>query len=110
MLANLLNVPTSDAEWQIWSFSHRDSHVRIRQAIQTQKGVVLPDYQLDPIFPQDMQGWLQRNSQTHNDMDGALGAQGTDLLDVDFNDEKQVQAWMFSHYQEHFTAEQALGI
>jgi uncharacterized protein (UPF0248 family) len=37
MIAQLLNVPKSDNEWQIWSYHHRLSHDAIRQAAMTQK-------------------------------------------------------------------------
>jgi hypothetical protein len=110
MLAALLNRPRNKEEWDRYSFDHRDSHQKIRQAIQAQKGIVLIDYQLDPVFGVDIQGWLQRNSQSHSDFDGVLGLQSTDLLDVDFNDESQFESWTYLHYQEHLNAEQALGI
>lgn len=110
MLALLLNVPKTPEEWVRWSFHHDDSHVRIRQGILVQKGINLTQYQLNPIFQEDVQGWLQRNSQTHSDMNGVLGVQGVDLLDVDFNDASKSEAWTWLHYQEHFTAESALKI
>lgn len=110
MLALLLNTPRTDEEWARWSFAHRDSHTRIRQAIQSTKNTMLPDYQLEPIFQQDLQGWLQRNSQMHQDFSGVLGVESFDLLDVDFKDEKSIQAWAYLHYQAHYNAEAALGI
>lgn len=110
MLALLLESPRTPQDWVRWSFHHRDSHARIRQAIQKQKGIGLPDYQIDPITEEDLKGWLQHNSQLHGDMLGALGIQSEDLLDVDFRDPKQAQAWVFLHYQDHFNAETALGI
>lgn len=110
MIVTLLEDPKTLEQRAIWSFAHRDHHQQIRQAIQAKGGAVLQDYQLDPISEQDFQGWLQRNSQTHGDMNGALGLQGVDLLDVDFQDDKERQAWVFLHYQEHFNAAAKLGI
>lgn len=110
MLARLLNIPRSPDEWSVWSFNHRDSHQRIRAAIQEKYGATLPDYQLDPIFPQDLQGWLQRNAQSHIDFDGVLELQSSDLLEVDFQNDGESQAWHNLHYQEHYNAELALGI
>lgn len=40
MLVNLIQVPKSDFEWEQFFFSHRDSHDRIRQAIEAQTGVI----------------------------------------------------------------------
>lgn len=37
-LVDLFNQPRSEQEWSIWSFAHRDSHTRIREAIQNQTG------------------------------------------------------------------------
>lgn len=110
MLASLQNVPKSSTDWSIWSFHHRLSHQAIRQAIMAQKGVNLSEYLLDPIDFTDIGGFLQRNQQSHVEMDGALGFQSEDLQTVDLKDEEQKIAWIDSHWQEHSTAEQALGI
>lgn len=110
MLAALLNAPKTQADWDRWSFDNRDSHDRIRAAIAAKGGPRLGDYQLDPINPQDSGGWLERHSQTHKDMDSAIGAQSSDMLDVDLTDENQLQAFIYEHWQEHQTAERALGL
>lgn len=106
----LLEDPKTAESRSRWSFAHRDHHQIIRQAIQAKLGTVLPDYQLDPIPENDFPGWLNRNDSTHEDMNSALGLQSVNLLDVDFNDDKQRQAWVYLHYQEHFAAAAALGI
>jgi hypothetical protein len=108
MLAALLNVPSTPEEWAAWSWHHRLSHQAIFAATLSQKKVGLTDYVIDPITL--TQDWLQRNQELHLDMDAALGSQSVDLTDVDFNDPKQIQSWIFLHYIEHQTAEQRLGI
>lgn len=110
MLALLLETPQTPEEWQRWSFHHRDSHNRIREAVQAKHGVKLADYPIDPITEDDIAGFLQRNSQMHIDFDGVLNLQSNDLLDVDFTDPEQRSAWVFAHYQEHYDAELKLGI
>lgn len=40
MLVSLISVPKNDQDWETWSFAHRDSHDRIRQAIEAQTGVI----------------------------------------------------------------------
>lgn len=110
MLVSLLNVPRNDQEWQSWSFSHRNSHTKIRQAILQQKGINLTDYQLDPINFDAINFFLQNNQQMHQDMSAALGSQGSDLEEVDFDDEQQKASWIYYHYLEHQTAEEALKI
>lgn len=75
-----------------------------------QKGAALPFYQIDPIPPTEPTQWLQNNQLYHSDMNGALGVPGSDIEDVNLADDRQKQAWIYLHYQEHFTAEQRLGI
>ena len=110
MLVALLNVPNTDPEWAIWSFAHKQSHLAIAAAIKAQNGTALAEYQLDPIPANDVPGWLQRNQEAHNDMNGVLGVQSSDLLEIDLTDERQKQAWVYLHFLEHQTAEQRLGI
>jgi len=110
MLAALMNVPKTDAEWRQFSYDHRDSHDRIRAAIKKKYGVDLTDYAIDPINPDSLQQFLQDNASLHTDMNGILKSQSSDLLDVDINDPKQLDSWINLNYQEHQNAEQLLGI
>lgn len=110
MLPILLNTPKSVDEWDRFSFHHRTSHDLIRQAIQTQFNVALPDYVLDPIPLNQPLFFLENNQQAHTDFDGILGVQSSDLEDVNLSDERQLQAWIYLHYLEHQTAENTLGI
>ena len=110
MLVALLNVPRTDQDWAIWSFAHVQSHLAIIQAVSAKGGAALTSYQLDPIPQDDLPNWLERNQQAHNDMNGAVGAQSSDLLDTDLTDERERQSWVYLHFLEHQTAEQKLGI
>lgn len=186
MLINLLNVPKTKNELDIWSFSHKDSHVRIIQAIRRATGTItsvtltnggtgytslpgiqldpqgsgatfnvsivggvitsltltnggqgyitnqiiitggggtgatatitvapgvsLTEYSLDPIPTNDFSSWLQWNQESHTEMNGVLGLQGSDLEEVDFKNLQQLQPWIWLHFLEHQSAEQTLGI
>ena len=110
MLAVLQEIPKSKTEWDRWSWHHKDSHTRIRQAIQKQKSINLPEYQLDPINLEDIDIFLVHNQETHNEMNAALSLQGSDLEGIDFNDEAKRAEWFWTHYQEHRDAENSLGI
>lgn len=110
ILAALLNVPHNKDEWDRWSEHHRHDHDDIRAAIQTQGGPNLTDYQLDPIPFNNIVEWLARNQANHTDMNGVLRLQGADLERVDFADERQSQAWHWTHYLEHYAARAALQI
>ncbi len=109
MLVAITNIPETQQEWDTWSFHHRISHAAIREALQA-KGKVTNDYVLDPIYQFDIQGFLQRNQLAHQEMTAAIGAQGSDLQDVDLSNEAQKVAWVYSHWLEHQTEEQVLGI
>lgn len=110
MLALLLEVPKNADEWARWSFHHRLQHDAIRQAIQTQKGVNTNAYILDPVNFNSPKDFLERNQETHNEMNAPLGLQGSDLEDVNLSDARELEAWVYAEYQELFSASQALGI
>ena len=109
MLPCLLNAPRTDDDWARWSWHHRQSHDAIVAAINA-KGGKLQTYQLDPIPVNAIADWLDRDQQAHNDMNSALGTQGADLTEVNFDNENETQAWIWLEYQEHFNVERALGI
>lgn len=110
MLALLLNTPRSAEDWNRWSLHHRISHDVIRLAIAQQLKVNLPEYLLEPIPLHEPKIFLQRNASAHTDMNGALGTQGSDILDVNLTEQRELQAWIYLHYLEHLTAEQRLNV
>jgi len=110
-IANLLNV-NSDAEFAGFSFSNADHHTLIVQNINLllPASQALTFYILDPIADFDLQNWLRRHQQAHNDINLALSIQGTDLTDVDFQKSDQREAWAELHYVEHLQWQEATGI
>ncbi len=70
----------------------------------------LPVYPLDPINFQVPTDFLWRHSQTHTEMNGALGLQSIDLSELDLENPNKIQAWIYSNYQEHNNAHSKLGI
>lgn len=109
-LAVLFETPRDADDWHRWSFHHRDSHDRIRQAIAAQGGPELPDYPVDAINQDSFGGFLQYNSQLHSDMNSELHLQSADLQSVEFDDEAQRLSWIQLHAQEHRDAELRLNI
>lgn len=107
--AVLYENPSDPEAWLRWGWHHKDSHDRIRQAIQN-KGTVLSDYPIDPITKRTKEDFLQYNSQMHSDMDAYLNLQASDLLSVNLDDERQKLAWIDLHAKEHESAELALGL
>ena len=109
MLPGLLNVPRTDQEWDMWMWDHRTSHDHIRQKIQSSYGILLPDYPIEPINPNDLTNFLVNNTQLHDDMNGVLGLVSSNVQDADLKDSRQLEAWIKIHYLEHFAAESKLG-
>ena len=110
MIATLLTVPKSAADWQIFGFAHAQVHTQIRQALLTKKNYVVGDYILDPINFEAIEEWLGRVQQTHIEMDQALNLASNSLEGVDFNDRNQTEAWIYLNWQEDNAACIALGI
>lgn len=110
MLVILENVPQTADDWSRFSFHHQDSHDRIRAAISAKKSIVLPEHLIYPINQAAVPLFLQNNYLLHLDMNSALGLQGSDLLEVNIQDKKELAIWVQLHYQEHFQAELALGL
>jgi hypothetical protein len=110
LLPALENIPKTQDQWNRWSFDHRDSHNRIRAAILKQNGINLTDYQIDPIDPNNTTQFLQNNASLHGDMNSVLKLQSSDLEDVNFGSEPELEAWIRIHYQEHQYAELKLQV
>lgn len=109
-LANLFNVPRTEQELLIWSFSNQAEHNLIINAILTQKGVVLNNYPLDPIPMFDVDSWARGHQSLHNDFTAVLGIAGVDLTDISFKDEGRLASFIRLHGNEHLLAAAKLGI
>lgn len=110
MLPALESIPHTQDQWNRWAFDHRDSHSRIRVKILQLYGINLTDYQIDPIDPNNTTQFLQNNASLHGDMNGVLRLQSSDLEDVNLGDERELEAWIRLHDQEHRYAELKLQV
>lgn len=109
-LADLLNQPKSAEDWNLWGFAHRDQHLLILGGIRKKYSVSLTEYPLYPINLSAQAQWLDWNQQAHDDFNGVLGTQSSDLQQVDLSNPRLLQAWIWLHYQEHLTAAIGLGV
>ena len=109
-LASLLDIPPGDSGFQYYSFAHYQDHLEIVQALLKVKNVRAPVYVIDPVPLNDTQGFLLRHQQFHNDMNGTLNLEGTDLQTVNFKNPRDREIWIYQNFREHFAARQALGI
>jgi hypothetical protein len=110
MLAAVINPSPGDDDFSAWAFNHYQDHLEIIQGVVKEGGPQLELLEIDQINFQDVQSWLERHQQMHNDMNAVLKLQGNDLTAVDFRDVGQRQSWMWLNFREHFNAREALAI
>jgi hypothetical protein len=108
-LAFLINSPQSEQDWSVWSWSHKDQHTLARNAVQAKYGINLADYPIDPIPFQQITQWLDYNQEMHDDINGILGTNSTNLQQVNFRDAAQLSAWIYLHRREHENWANMLG-
>ena len=106
----LLNVPLDEQGFNVFAQSNDDLHLRFIEAINERTGLQLQRYLLNPIPQADVKGWLQREQQTHNDMNAVFGIAGSDLTDVNWQDKDQRDSWIQLHFSEMQQVAQELGI
>lgn len=109
-LFQLLEIPKTPENWELYTFSLRDQTDNIRQAIQKQKNINLAEYQLYPVDFNKTQDWLTNVQQSQEDINSVLGLQSVDLESVDLKDEKQLQSWVNLLYQQLYDQSAALKI
>ena len=100
-LANLFRPAPGDDGWQEFWFNNWIDHQDIQQAVNKLKGLNNEVYQIDPWNEQAKDAILLRHQFFHNDMNSALGLNGSDLTSLDFKDKEAVKGWIYSHYLEH---------
>ena len=109
-LASLYNVPVNDYGMKQFSFVNANYHVLQNRAILLKYNISLTDYVLDPINEQQIDTFLQRHQDIHNQVNTLLGIVGNDLSSVDFKKPDVLRSWIWLHANEHVQAAKLLGI
>ena len=111
-LASLFNVPTTPEELQIWASAHMTHHRTInRRVYELSNGLlVLPEYVLDPINPNDTGVWEDQHQIMHQDLESVLGISGFDLSNVDFKNPERLAGWIQLNANTHYQASNILEI
>jgi hypothetical protein len=100
---------TDQASLDKFLWNHWIETQELLQKIQSQLGVSLLVRPLQTMDSHDIEGWLQREQETHNDFNAVLNVPGTDLQDVDFKNARSVEEWLYREYQEHSQARYELA-
>lgn len=109
-LADLYNVPGSDAERAQWTFAHMAHHRDINRRIYELAQVALPEYSLAPADPNDTGQWEYQHQVMHDNQNALLGIQGQDLTGIDWKNQNLLAGWIFLNASEHFQASDILEI
>lgn len=109
-LTTIFSVPRNDEDLASWAFSHMAHHRDINRVVQEQFATRIDEFALDPFDPENMDGWLALHQQMHNQQNAAMGISGYNLSEVDWQDENSRSEWIWQNADEHFRANQILGI
>lgn len=101
MLAVLLNVPRSPADWSEFSFHNYLEHQDIAAQLQAKKSVTVLGQVIDPIDFGDFQNWAERHDLLHTQINNVLGTTNYDFGFLDPNDERDVVGWIWLHALQH---------
>lgn len=110
MILNLLQYPHTPQDLAIFSFANADHHLQVFNAIYAKNGLRTTQYALDPIPSFDFKNWLLRHQDVHNSVNAALGVAGQDLTEVNMNDPKSVEDFLWQHQSEHYQWASKLGV
>lgn len=107
-LPHIIRPPSTPSGMNEWLFQHQQDHLEIVQKIGA-LGLVLPTYVIDPLLPEDFKGWALRHQNYHNDANGILGTDGSDLQTVEWGNQEERESWFWINYQEHLAWHKRLG-
>lgn len=110
MLANLANIPRDEKSLTEWANSHMAHHRDIIRRIYETQRLVLAEYVLLPINPENPADWADQHQIMHNEMNAALSLQGNDLTAIDWNDQGVESSWIWLNFIEHQAAGTKLGV
>ena len=109
-IADLYNVPSTDAERAQWSFAHMAHHRDINRRIYELVALSLPEYSLDPVDPDNIGQWEYQHQLMHDAQNQVLGISGFDLSSVNWKDQNELAGWIWLNANEHVQAADELEI
>ncbi len=101
MIAVLLNRPTDQQQLANFSFANQNHHDLVVTTLRALGSTQVNRYIMDPVSLEDMNNFLIRHQQSHNEINGVLGVAGNDLSSVNFRDVNSLESWLQLHFSEH---------
>ncbi|MDE2020516.1 MAG: hypothetical protein KGJ13_09295 [Patescibacteria group bacterium] len=93
MIANLFNVPSTEEDWNEYSFSLQSTLRDINRRIYETQKIAVPEFILDPINLAEPYVQLYNLQNWMNDLNAILGIAGFDYIDVDFSQQGDLASW-----------------
>lgn len=93
-----------------WTYQHYLHHQAIISAARSLRNTQLIQYQIWPVNPQNLDGFLNDHQSMHDEMNALYGVYGNDLSTLDWKDRKAVDAWYFLNWQEHLAVAARCGV
>ena len=103
-------LPKTDNDFRNWGFSNVASHRDINRVIFQTLGIVVPEY---PIYPMNLDNpvqWGWQHQAMHSASCQALGIASYNLVTINWDDARYMDAWNTLHFDEHNRLEAALGL
>lgn len=108
--AGLLSIPPGEGGFEDWSFLHGQDHANLTAALNIEVPSAKLDFRiLDPVSA-DITQWLLDHQRSHDDLSFYTGVTGSDLTTVDFDNPRELQAWIEINWQEHIAFAAVLGL
>lgn len=108
-LAQIENVPQTDADKATFDFSHQDLHRMLIEYLQP----LFPDEVLDAwvIDPFDAASEVNvyQHQNMHNQLDNLLGTPNYDMTTLNWQDPGSRAGWVNDNYQSHLNYSQIVG-
>lgn len=108
-LASILYPAPTDKGLEEFFWANFQHHQAIISALKATRGIALEQFQIYPVNPERIDGWLEQHQKQHNAMNAALGIPGADLSSVDFKNKRELDSWLFAHELQHQAAGQLCG-
>ena len=108
-LATLLYPPPTDRGMDEYGWANLDHHRIITSAIFKQREVRIQEYTIWPIRADNFDDFLRQHQSWHDAINAELNIPGTDLTNVDFQNQQQRDAWYWIHFIQHRAYAIALG-